>query len=46
MQPLGLSGAHLLASLAEANCLVLVDEDTTEVAAGDEVSVSFLAQRG
>jgi molybdopterin molybdotransferase len=46
VQPLGLSGAHLLASLAEANCLVLIDEDTTEVAAGDQVSVSFLAQRG
>ncbi|ALG06465.1 gephyrin-like molybdotransferase Glp [Kibdelosporangium phytohabitans] len=46
VQPLGLSGAHLLASLAEANCLVLVDEDTTEVAVGDEVQVSFLAQRG
>jgi molybdopterin molybdotransferase len=46
VQPLGLSGAHLLASLAEANCLVLIDEDTTEVPAGDQVSVSFLAQRG
>ncbi len=46
VQPLGLSGAHLLASLAEANCLILVDEDTTDVAVGDEVQVSFLAQRG
>ncbi|MGW5054902.1 molybdotransferase-like divisome protein Glp [Actinokineospora sp. NPDC004072] len=46
VQPLGLSGAHLLASLAEANCLILVDEDTTEVAAGERVQVSFLAQRG
>jgi molybdopterin molybdotransferase len=46
VQPLGQSGAHLLASLAEANCLVLVDEDTTEVAVGEEVQVSFLAQRG
>jgi len=44
--PLGTSGAHLLASLAEANCLILVDEDTTEVAVGDDVQVSFLAQRG
>jgi len=35
----------LLASLAEANCLVLIDEDTTEVPAGSEVPVSFLAQR-
>ena len=46
VQPLGLSGAHLLASLAEANCLMLIDEDTTEVGAGHEVAVSFLAQRG
>ncbi|GGS14869.1 molybdopterin molybdenumtransferase [Actinokineospora fastidiosa] len=46
VQPLGLSGSHLLASLAEANCLILVDEDTTEVAAGERVQVSFLAQRG
>ena len=27
---LGGGGTHLLASLAEANCLVLVDEDVTE----------------
>jgi len=46
VQPLGTSGAHLLASLAEANCLILVDEDTTEVAVGDDVQVTFLAQRG
>jgi molybdopterin molybdotransferase len=46
VQPLGMSGSHLLASLAEANCLILVEEETTEVAVGDEVLVSFLAQRG
>jgi len=45
VQPLGTSGAHLLASLAEANCLVMVDADTTEVAVGEDVEVSFLAQR-
>lgn len=45
-QPLGMSGSHLLASLAEANCLILVDEETTEVVVGEEVQVSFLAQRG
>jgi molybdopterin molybdotransferase len=45
VQPLGTGGTHLLASLAEANCLLVVNEDTTEVAAGDEVQVSFLAQR-
>ncbi|OLR89956.1 molybdotransferase-like divisome protein Glp [Actinokineospora bangkokensis] len=46
VQPLGMSGTHLLTSLAEANCLILVDEDTVEVAVGHEVQVSFLAQRG
>ncbi len=46
VQPLGTSGAHLLASLAEANCLILVDADTTEVSVGEQVAVSFLAQRG
>jgi len=46
VQPLGTSGAHLLASLAEANCLVNVDEDLTDVAAGEQVKVTFLAQRG
>jgi molybdopterin molybdotransferase len=45
VQPLGTSGSHLLASLAEANCLVLVDEDETEVAAGEDVRVRFLSQR-
>lgn len=46
VQPLGTSGSHLLASLAEANCLILVEEDTTDVMAGEQVRVSFLAQRG
>ncbi|MGH3437131.1 MAG: molybdotransferase-like divisome protein Glp [Sciscionella sp.] len=46
VRPLGLSGSHLLAALAEANALILIDEDTTEVVAGDDVRVSFLAQRG
>jgi molybdopterin molybdotransferase len=45
VQPLGISGSHLLTSLAEANCLILVDADTTEVPVGEEVAVSFLAQR-
>lgn len=46
VQPLGTAGAHLLSSLAEANCLILVDADATEVTSGAEVAVSFLAQRG
>ncbi len=40
------SSSHLLATLADANCLVLVDEDVTEVRTGDTVQVVFLAQRG
>ncbi|MPZ85395.1 MAG: molybdopterin molybdenumtransferase [Actinophytocola sp.] len=46
VQPLGMSGSHLLASLAEANCLILVEDEITEVVVGEEVQVSFLAQRG
>ena len=46
VQPLGTAGAHLLASMAEASCLILVDEGTTEVAVGEQVAVSYLAQRG
>jgi len=38
--------SHLLAELAEANCLIIVDEDVEEVRTGDEVDVMFLAQRG
>ncbi|TCP53047.1 molybdopterin molybdotransferase [Tamaricihabitans halophyticus] len=45
-QPLGTSGAHLLASLAEANCLICIDEDVVDIAAGEEVDVAFLGQRG
>ncbi|NUT91238.1 MAG: molybdopterin molybdotransferase MoeA, partial [Saccharothrix sp.] len=45
VQPLGTSGSHLLASLAEANCLIMVDQDVTDVAQGEEVLVSFLAQK-
>ncbi|AUH69805.1 MULTISPECIES: molybdotransferase-like divisome protein Glp [Gordonia] len=41
------SGAsHLLAELAEANCLIVVDEDVEELRTGDHVDVMFLAQRG
>lgn len=45
VQPLGTSGAHLLAALAEANCLILIGAEATDVPAGEEVAVSFLAQR-
>jgi molybdopterin molybdotransferase len=46
VQPLGMSGLHLLASLAEANSLIMVEEEITELALGEEVLVSFLARRG
>lgn len=38
--------SHLLAGLAEANCLIIVDPDVEELDTGDEVDVVFLAQRG
>lgn len=38
--------SHLLASLAEANCLVMVPDEVAEVKAGELVDVAFLAQRG
>lgn len=44
----GAAGAssHLLATLAEANCLVTIPPEVTSVDTGDEVEVLFLAQRG
>jgi len=38
--------SHLLASLAEANCLVVLPAEVTEVPAGELVDVAFLSQRG
>lgn len=49
VQVLGATGgtsSHLLATLAEANCLVVVPEDVEQIAAGELVDVAFLAQRG
>jgi molybdopterin molybdotransferase len=37
-------GSHLVASLGHANCLIVVPEDTTEVAAGSSVAVLALDQ--
>lgn len=39
-------GSHLLAGLAEANCLVIIEPEDVELRPGDEVDVAFLAQRG
>ncbi|MFT4043776.1 MAG: molybdopterin molybdotransferase MoeA [Gordonia sp. (in: high G+C Gram-positive bacteria)] len=49
VQVLGASptgSSHLLAELAEANCLIIVEPDVDELRTGDEVEVAFLAQRG
>jgi molybdopterin molybdotransferase len=35
----GGAGSHLIASMASSNCLVVIDEEVTEVAAGSRVSV-------
>jgi molybdopterin molybdotransferase len=40
--PVGGPGSHLLSALAIANCLIEVPEDTTEVAAGDLVTIRYL----
>ena len=44
-QPLGIAGTHLLSSLAEANALIVLDEDTTEAGMDAAVRVAFLAPR-
>lgn len=40
------ASTHLLATLAEANCLVVVPSEVEEVRTGETVDVAFLAQRG
>lgn len=45
VRPIGGQGSHLIADLAAANALIIVDEDTTEVAAGETVAVSMLERR-
>ncbi|MGV0793642.1 molybdotransferase-like divisome protein Glp [Mycolicibacterium sp. XJ1819] len=43
----GTPGAsHLLATLAEANCLVVVPTEAEQIRTGEIVDVAFLAQRG
>jgi molybdopterin molybdotransferase len=46
VEPVGGPGSHLLASLAKANCLIVLAEDATEVAAGDQVTVLPLLLSG
>ncbi|MFF4954536.1 molybdotransferase-like divisome protein Glp [Streptomyces chattanoogensis] len=40
--PVGGAGSHLIKALAHANALIVVPEESTEVAAGDEVEVVLL----
>lgn len=40
------ASSHLLATLAEANCLVIVPSEADEIRTGEIVDVAFLAQRG
>ncbi|CAN5452816.1 molybdopterin molybdotransferase MoeA [soil metagenome] len=40
------SSSHLLATLAEANCLVVVPSEVEQLRTGETVDVAFLAQRG
>ncbi|HZG05246.1 MAG TPA: gephyrin-like molybdotransferase Glp [Streptomyces sp.] len=42
VRPVGGAGSHLLGSLARSNALVVVPEETTEVARGDELEVVLL----
>jgi molybdopterin molybdotransferase len=48
VQELGGRGpsSHLLATLADANCLVIVPSDAEQIRTGEIVNVAFLAQRG
>jgi molybdopterin molybdotransferase len=40
------ASSHLLATLAEANCLVTIPTEAEEIRTGEIVDVAFLAQRG
>lgn len=40
------TSSHLLATLAEANCLVIVPSEAEQIRTGEVVDVAFLAQRG
>ena len=40
------ASSHLLATLAEANCLVVVPREAEQVRTGEIIDVAFLAQRG
>jgi molybdopterin molybdotransferase len=45
VQPLATGGVHLLATLADANALVTVPEETTDVGLDEAVEVALLSSR-
>jgi molybdopterin molybdotransferase len=45
VRPVGGPGSHLIAALAASNALIVLSEDTTEVAAGTPVNVLLLERR-
>jgi molybdopterin molybdotransferase len=45
VQPLATGGTHLLATLAEANALITVPEETTDVTVDERVEVALLSAR-
>jgi molybdopterin molybdotransferase len=45
VRPVGAQGSHLVNDLAHANCLIVVPEAVTEVAAGAPVTVMVLERR-
>jgi molybdopterin molybdotransferase len=46
VQPVGGPGSHLLASMAQSNCLIVIDEAVTAVAEGDRITVLPLLLSG
>ncbi|WP_214368149.1 gephyrin-like molybdotransferase Glp [Pseudonocardia sp. H11422] len=46
VQPLGISGTHLLSSLADANGLIVLPEDVTDASVDQVVGVAFMPSRG
>ncbi|HEX5018110.1 MAG TPA: gephyrin-like molybdotransferase Glp [Actinomycetes bacterium] len=45
VEPVGGPGSHLMAGLARANSLIVIDEDVTHVSSGDAVTVVMLERR-
>ncbi|WP_165989194.1 gephyrin-like molybdotransferase Glp [Streptomyces sp. YIM 98790] len=46
VRPVGGAGSHLIAALAQADCLLVVPEDVTEVAPGTELEAVLLTRGG